>query len=81
MIKRILFEGYEGPRLSRESQLSRLKRVIDQELTETQRDVMVAFYFENKSIRQISQERGVTASSISRTLQRAEARCRRSLRY
>lgn len=81
MIKRILFEGYDGPRLSREAQLRRLKRVIDQELTPTQREMMIAFYFENKTMTQISRERGVTRSSVCRTLQRAEARCRRSLRY
>ena len=33
-MRNILFEGYEGPRLPREVQLRRLRRVIEKELTE-----------------------------------------------
>ena len=80
-MRNILYEGYEGPRLPREVQLRRLKKVIENELTEHQRQVLIAYYFQNKTMAQIAQERGVCRSTVCRTLHRAEARVRRCLRY
>lgn len=81
MIRNTLFEDYEGPRLPREVQLRRIRRVMENELTPIQREIFFAYYFEEKTMAQIARERGVTRSSIHRTLQRAEHRCSRSLRY
>ena len=80
-MKNIRFEGYEGPRLSRQAQLARLQRVIEQELTPIQREVMVAYYFQQKTMAQIARERQVHRSTVCRTLRRAEDRVRRCLRY
>jgi len=64
----ILFEGYEGPRLPPKTQLQRLRRVIEQELTQKQREIILAYYFQDKTIPQIAAERGVQKSSVSRCL-------------
>lgn len=73
--------GYFGPRLPRGTQLDRVRRVIREELTPLQRDVLLAYYFQEMSIPEIAAERGVHKSSISRALKRAEDRLRRLLRY
>lgn len=61
--------------------MRRMERVIRSELTELQRDVLLAVYFGGKTQAQIAQERGVSRSTVCRTLHRAEARLRRFLRY
>ena len=80
-MRNILYDGYEGPRLPREVQLRRLRRVIEMELTEKQRQVLIAYYFQNKTMAQIAEERAINSSTVCRTLHRAEARVRRCLRY
>ena len=80
-MRNTLFEGYEGPRLPRQVQLKRLRRVIESELTDVQREILVAYYFQNKTMEKIAQERGICRSSVCRTLHRAEERVRRCLRY
>ena len=80
-MKNTLFEGYFGPRLPRELQLKRIKRVIEHELTPLQRETLTAYYFSGKNICAIAEERGVNKSTVCRTLRRAEARLRRCLRY
>ncbi len=80
-MRNILYEGYLGPRMSREMAMERIRRVIQEELTELQRSVLVAYYFQELSIPQIARERGVYKSTISRTLHRAEDKLRRYLKY
>jgi RNA polymerase sigma factor (sigma-70 family) len=80
-VKNILYEGYEGPRLPKEVQMKRVQRVIREELTEIQREVLLAYYIQNQTIPQIALERGVHKSTVSRTLHRAEGKLRRYLRY
>lgn len=80
-MRNTLFEGYEGPRLPREVQLQRLRRVVDRELTDIQREVLIAYYFQEKTMAQIARERNVCRSTVCRTLHRAEERIRRCLRY
>ena len=77
----ILYEGYEGPRLPRQVQLQRLKKVIDRELTPKQKEVLLAYYFQQKNMEQIAKERGICRSTVCRTLHRAEERVRKCLRY
>lgn len=80
-MKNILYEGYEGIRLPRSVQLRRIRRVIDEELTPNQREILLAYYFGDLNINQIAQDRGVTKSTVCRTLHRAEKRLRRFLRF
>ena len=80
-MKNTLFEGYEGPRLPRQIQMKRLRRVIEGELTENQREILVAYYFQSKTMAQIALERGVCRSTVCRTLHRAEERVRHCLKY
>ena len=76
-----LYEGYLGPRMPREMMVRRVQRVINEELTDLQREVLVAYYFQEKTMAQIAQERGVNKSSVCRTLHRAEQKLRRYLKY
>ena len=80
-MKNILYEGYLGPRLPREVQLKRVQRVIREELTDMQREILVAYYFQDQNIPQIAKDRGVNKSTVSRTLHRAEDKLRRYLKY
>lgn len=80
-MRNILYEGYQGPRLPREMQLKRVQRVIQEELTEMQRQTLLAYYFQEQSITEIAEERGVNKSTVCRTLHRAEEKLRRYLKY
>lgn len=80
-MRNIRFDGYLGPRLTRQEQLRRLQRVIYGELTPLQRETIIAYYFQERTVPQIAQDRGVNKSTVSRTLKRAEERLRRCLRY
>ena len=80
-MKNILYEGYLGRRIPREVQLQRVQRVIREELTELQRQTLMAYYFQEQTIPEIAAERGVHKSTVSRTLRRAEDRLRRYLKY
>ena len=80
-MRNILYEGYLGPRLPREVQLKRVRRVIAEELTELQRDTLPAYYFQELSITDIARLRGVNKSTVCRTLHRAEAKLRKFLKY
>ena len=61
--------------------MERIRRVIQEELTELQREVLMAYYFQEISIPQIARERGVNKSTVSRTLRRAEDKLRKYLKY
>ena len=80
-MKNILYEGYLGPRLPREVQLKRVQQVIREELTELQRQTLIAYYFQEQTIPEIAAQRGVNKSTVSRTLRRAEEKLRRFLKY
>ena len=76
-----LFEDCPEDRYSRQRLLERVRRLIREELTERQRDVVLAYYFQNKRIPQIALEWGVHKSSVSRLLHRAEKRLKKYLTY
>ena len=80
-MKNILYEGYLGPRLPREVQLQRVRRVIAEELTDTQREMLTAYYFQELTMTQIARDRGVNKSTVCRTIHRAENKLRRFLNY
>lgn len=81
MIKSTPFEEYCSLRLPREVQLKRVKRVIENELTQIQREILTAYYFQQKNIPTIAAERGVNKSTVCRTLHRAENILRKHLKY
>ena len=80
-MRNIPYEGYQGIRLPKEVQLKRVQRVIREELTELQREALLAYYFQEKSITEIARDRGVNKSTVCRTLHRAEEKLRRYLKY
>jgi RNA polymerase sigma factor (sigma-70 family) len=80
-MKNTLFENPLWKHLSREQQMRRIKEVIREELTELQRYTLVAYYFEDRSILQIAEERSVNKSTVLRTLRRAETKLQRYLKY
>ena len=80
-MKNILYDNQWGLKLPRELQLRRIRRVMEQELTEKQRLYLHACYFENQSPSQIARLYGVHRSTILRTIARAEDKLRRHLTY
>ena len=80
-MKNTLFKELFFRQFPREQQIRRMKAVIREELTELQQYTILAYYFENKTLLQIAQERNVNKSTICRTLKRAENRLRRFLQY
>ena len=80
-MRNTLFEGSLFRQIPREQQIKRMKQVIREELTELQRYTILAYYFENKSVLQIAEERNVNKSTVCRTLRRAENKLRRFLQY
>ena len=80
-VKNIPFEETASFSLPPKVQRKRLYRVIREELTEKQRQVLLAYYFEEKTIVAIAAELGVNKSTVCRTLHRAEDRLKRFLRY
>ena len=80
-MKNTLFEGLFFRHIPREQQIRRMKAVMQKELTQMQRETVLAYYFENKTLQEIAQERNVNKSTICRTLKRAENRLRRFLQY
>ena len=65
--------------------LERLTRylpvAIAEELTPRQQELLRMFYYDGKSVTAIARELSVNKSTVTRTLQRAQERLRRSLRY
>ena len=75
------YEEYPNPGLLPNFRLKRVRQVIAQELTPCQREVLLAYYFQQKTLPEIARERNVNKSTVCRTLQRAEARVRKYLKY
>jgi RNA polymerase sigma factor (sigma-70 family) len=67
--------------MPKEMQLKRIRRAIAQELTASQREILLAYHVQGMNIPQIAAERGVYKSTVSRTLKRAEDKLRRYLKY
>lgn len=80
-MKNTLFDSCTGAHIPRELQLQRLRLVIQGELTELQRQTLIAYYFEDRSLAQIAEERGVEKSTVWRTLKRAEKKLRQFMKY
>ena len=81
MAKNTLYDGYEGPRLPKAVLVQRVNRVIEEEMTPLQREVLLAYYIQDRKVTDIAADRGVHKTTIYRTLHRAERKLRRYLRY
>ena len=66
---------------SPEVQLQRLRAVVAGELTDRQREVFEAYYYEGKTMQELSELYGVQKSSIHKVLYRAIRRIERCLKY
>ena len=71
-MRNILYDNQWGLDLPQEVQIQRILRVMEQELTDRQRNYLKAFYFEELSPSQIARRYGVNRSTVVRTLRRAE---------
>lgn len=80
-MKNTPFDFSPGLRLPREVQMKRVRRVIQEELTELQRYTLEAYYFRRQSLVQIARDRNVNKSTVCRTLHRAEQKLRKALKY
>lgn len=80
-MRNIRYDSDIGLRLPREMQLRRLRRVMEQELTERQKQVLSLYFFDEKRPAEIARILGVHRSTALRTLRRAENRVRRFLKY
>lgn len=80
-MKNTLYDGYLGPRLPKQVQMQRVREVIRHELTPLQRETLLAYHIQGKTIPRIARERGVNKSTVCRILKRAEDKLRRYLKY
>ena len=80
-MRNIHFEDTASVRLPHKLQLKRVNRVIQEELTPLQKEVIIAYYFQAQNIPEIAKMRGVNKSTICRTLHRAEQKLQKYLRY
>lgn len=80
-MKNTHFEDNLFYRMLPTAQKQRIHRVIREELTQTQREVLIAYYFQDMTMAQIARERGVEVSTVCRTLHRAEERLKKFLKY
>lgn len=80
-MRNIRYDTDIGLNLPKEMQLQRLLQVMEKELTERQKQVLILYYFEEKRPAEIARMHGVHRSTALRTLRRAENRVRRFLKY
>ncbi len=65
----------------RERLLRNLRKVIKNELTPRQQQMVEMYFFQQKNIPMIAKELGVNRSTVNRTLHRGKNRIRRYLKY
>lgn len=58
-----------------------LADIIENELTDRQKEMVHLYYYEGKNSREISEQLYVNKSTVSRTLYRARERIRKNLRF
>ena len=58
-----------------------LRYARSRELTPRQAELLDLYFEEGKTMRQIAREQGVSISTVSRTIARAQTRLRRCLKY
>ncbi len=58
-----------------------LEKAIANELTETEREAVTDHWFNNETVSQIAEKKGINPSAVNRTLKRAQEKLERVLRY
>ena len=58
-----------------------IREVMENELTDVQRDAVTEFYYNGKTVTQIAKERGVNKSTVSRNLKVARNKIGMALKY
>lgn len=58
-----------------------LEKAIVDELTETERQTIIDHWFDDKSISEIAEQRGINSSAVKRTLTRAQEKLEAVLKY
>ena len=58
-----------------------LEKAINNELTETERETVSDYWFNNENISQIAEKKSITPSAVNRTLNRAQEKLERVLGY
>ena len=58
-----------------------LEKAIENELTETERDAVIRHWFDFESVTAIAQGKGINPSAVKRTLERAQDKLEKVLRY
>lgn len=58
-----------------------LDRVVQEDMTEHQRQIFLAYHVQGLTMEQIATQRGVCRSTVCRTLHRAEAKVARATKY
>ena len=71
----------DNQKLKSETQMKILLQVLQEELTDLQRQTFVDYHFASKTETQIAKERGVNKSTVCRTLKRAERKVMRITKY
>ena len=72
-------EESEAARIKHQQEV--LARIIQNELTEKQRQTFLAYHIQKKTIPQIAAEQGVNKSTVSSTLKRTEQKIGRITQY
>lgn len=80
-MKNILSNTCADHRWTREEQLQRIRKVIDHELTQLQRETIIQYYFYHFTLSEIARMRNVNKSAVCRTLRRAEEKLKKYLQY
>ena len=60
---------------------TRLRRVINEELTPRQRELIELYYRDEMSMTEIADMLGISKSTVSRTISRGKGRIRKCLKY
>lgn len=71
----------ENQKATSEKQTKILLQILEEELTDLQRETFWAYHFQRKTIPQIAAERAAHKSTVSRTLKRAEQKVMRFMKY
>lgn len=66
----------------RRSKLRRaVRRAVQEDLTDRQREFLLCYYFENQTMPQIAAQYGLNKSTVCRVLARGRERIRRGIKY
>jgi RNA polymerase sigma factor (sigma-70 family) len=71
----------DDPRRDAQAMRKRIALVVENELTDRQKYILTAYYWERKTLQVIANELGVQKSTVWRTLQRGKSRVAKYLKY